>query len=71
MKKFDLQKLMDELYKNLDYFVSIEPENTNYEEEYHHIAIDPDGKKRYLLEEREKSLQSINEITSYLDLCFP
>ena len=39
MRKFDLQKLMDELYKNLDYFVSIEPENENYEEEYHHIAI--------------------------------
>ncbi len=71
MRKFDLQKLMDELYENLDYFASIEPENENYEEEYHHIAIDPDGKKRYLLEEREQSLKSINEITSYLDLCSP
>lgn len=71
MRKFNLQKLMDELYKKLDYFASIEPENLNYEEEYHHIAIDPDGKKRYLLEEREQSLKSINEITTYLDLCSP
>ena len=71
MRNFDLKILMDQLYKNLNYFASIEPENLNYEEEYHDVAIDPDGKKRYLLEEREHSLKSINEITSYLDLCSP
>tara|TARA_Y100000991_G_C21939818_1_gene334747 strand:- start:203 stop:952 length:750 start_codon:yes stop_codon:yes gene_type:complete len=71
MRIFDLQKLMDQLYDNLDYYASIEPENLNYEEDYHHITIDPDGKRRYLLEEREHSLNSINEITSYLDLCSP
>ena len=71
MRIFDLQKLMYQLYDNLDYYASIEPENLNYEEDYHHITIDPDGKRRYLLEEREHSLNSINEITSYLDLCSP
>ena len=31
MREFDLQKLMDGLYENLDYFASIEPESSNYE----------------------------------------
>ena len=69
MREVDLKKLMDGLYESLDYYASIDPINLNYEEEYHHITIDPDGKKRYLLEEREHSLRGMNEITSFLDKC--
>lgn len=71
MRKFDLKKLMGELYASSDYYASIEAEHLNYEEEYHDIAIDPDGKKRFLLEEREHSLKGIEEITTYLESCSP
>lgn len=71
MREVDLKKLMQSLYESLDYYASIDPINLKYEEEYHHITIDPDGKKRYLLEEREQSLRGINEITTFLDACSP
>ena len=35
---------MQDLYTSLDSFASIDPEHLNYEEEYHDIVIDPDGK---------------------------
>ena len=69
MRDVDLQKLMQGLYKSLDYYAKIESVNLNYEEEYHAIAIDPDG-KRYLLG-KEQNLKGIAEITSYLDKCSP
>ena len=71
MREVDLKKLMQGLYESLDYYASIEPIDLNYEEEYHDVTIDPDGKKRYLLEEREQSLRGINEITTFLDECSP
>ena len=59
MREFDLQKLMDGLYENLDYFASIEPESSNYEEEYHNITIDPDGKREIF--RRKRTISCFNE----------
>jgi 2-polyprenyl-3-methyl-5-hydroxy-6-metoxy-1,4-benzoquinol methylase len=68
MNDFKLQQLMIDLYKTEEYFASIPLRKTNgFEEDYHEVAIDPDGKKRYLLQERDHSLQGIKEITDYLD----
>lgn len=67
MREFNLQKLMESLYENLNYFASIPIEvEMGYEEAYHHVTTDPDGKTRNLLEEREHSLAGVKEITDYL-----
>lgn len=72
MREFDLKRLMKNLYENLDYFASIPPDgNVGYEEEYHFTAIDPDGKIRNLLQERERSLAGVKEITDYLECLHP
>ncbi len=68
MRKFDLQKLMESLYENMGYFASIPIEvEVGYEEAYHHVTTDPDGKTRNLLQEREHSLAGVKEITDYLN----
>jgi SAM-dependent methyltransferase len=68
MRNIPLQKLMQDLYESGDYFASIPPDvGAGYEEEYHEIAVDPDGKERHLLEEREQWLSGVKEITDYLD----
>jgi 2-polyprenyl-3-methyl-5-hydroxy-6-metoxy-1,4-benzoquinol methylase len=68
MRDIPLQKLMQNLYESGDYFASISPdEGAGYEEEYHKITTDPDGKERKLLNEREHSLSGIKEITGYLE----
>jgi 2-polyprenyl-3-methyl-5-hydroxy-6-metoxy-1,4-benzoquinol methylase len=66
MRKIDLKTLMQSLYETGNYFASIDPESTDYEENYHMIAIDPDGKERKLLEEREHSLSATKEIAAFL-----
>ena len=69
MRKIKLQELMQNLYKSEEYYASI-PLDKNadgYEEEYHRVTIDPDGKERHLLLEREQALSRIKEITDYLD----
>ena len=71
MRKLDLRVLMDSLYDSDDYFVRIEPESSNYEEEYHQTTIDPDGNKRNLLMERSRSLDATKEITSFLSKINP
>jgi len=72
MRSVPLQKLMQNLYESGDYFASIPLDvGSGYEEEYHEITIDPDGKERHLLEEREKWLLGIKEITDYLDSLSP
>ena len=64
----NLVELMRSLYETGDYYATIQPVGeVNYEEEYHEITVDPDGKKRNLLEEREQWLTSVKEITDYLD----
>ena len=60
---------MQGLYTTNDYFLSIPLDKSakGYEEEYHQIIIDPDGKERNLLKERNYRLSCIKEITNYLD----
>jgi 2-polyprenyl-3-methyl-5-hydroxy-6-metoxy-1,4-benzoquinol methylase len=68
MRDIPLNKLMQDLYESEEYFARIpEDGNFDYEEDYHKVAIDPDGKERHLLEERDQWLSGISEITSYLD----
>jgi SAM-dependent methyltransferase len=72
MRQIQLQKLMQGLYKTGDYFVSILPDEGNgYEAEYHKVTIDPDGKERHLLDEREQWLSGSKEITDYIDSLKP
>lgn len=66
MRTIDLKLLMASLYDSGSYFASINPESTDYEENYHMVAIDPDGNERRLLEEREHSLSATKEISEFL-----
>jgi SAM-dependent methyltransferase len=67
MREIHIQSLMRELYSSLEYYASVEPEaGVGFEEEYHHVTRDPDGRERNLLSEREHSLASTREITDYL-----
>jgi len=63
---------MEDLYKSGDYFASIPlDKGAGYEEEYHKVTIDPDGKERSLLNERDHSLSGIKEITDFLEMLRP
>lgn len=66
MRVINLNKIMKTLYSDDLYFVSIPPVDTKYEESYHGVTVDPDEKKRYLLEERTHSLSGIPEITNWV-----
>ena len=66
MRNVNLNQIMKKLYSDDLYFVSIPPVHTEYEESYHEVAIDPDGNKRYLMEEREHSLAGIPEIKKWV-----
>lgn len=66
-KELNLQLLMQELESTLAYYASIPSrKELVYESDYHEIAIDPDGKTRSHLNEREVALSGCNEIVSYL-----
>tara|TARA_B100000780_G_scaffold261631_1_gene214203 strand:- start:31291 stop:32061 length:771 start_codon:yes stop_codon:yes gene_type:complete len=67
LRKVDLKKKIKKLYTDDLYYISIPAVHTEYEEAYHEVAIDPDGKTRYLLEEREHSLKGIPEIIRWVD----
>ena len=67
LRKVNLKKRMKEIYANDLYYISIPPVHSDYEESYHEVAVDPDGKKRYLMEEREHSLRGIPEITKWIE----
>ena len=42
MRNIDLKKLIDNLNKNLDYYVSIPVDGeANFEEDYHQVTKDP------------------------------
>lgn len=64
----DIKKKIQTLITSKKYFISIPPEklNISFEKEYHMEAYDPDGKKRKLLEERNKFLLNNKHITNYL-----
>lgn len=64
------------LYNNLDYFASIQPDKlfsikNKFEKNYHKVTSDPDEKERNLLKERNYSLSQNPEITSFLDSIEP
>lgn len=64
---FNLNKKIDHLMINKEYFVSIPPaKQASYEEDYHNIAKDPDGKKRFLLKERKLFLKNNKHIVDFL-----
>jgi SAM-dependent methyltransferase len=64
---FNFSKKINRLFLTKKYFVRIKPEYTvDYEENYHQIAIDPDGKKRFLHKERNLFLKNNSHIIKYL-----
>ena len=69
-RNIDVVKLMRELTRKLDYYARVEPEGEMiFENHYHEISIDPDGKKRELLKEREQNLAGMKEVVQFLDDC--
>tara|TARA_B100001093_G_scaffold520132_1_gene612979 strand:+ start:1127 stop:1876 length:750 start_codon:yes stop_codon:yes gene_type:complete len=66
MREINLPKIIKKLLNDDLYYVSIPPIQTKYEEDYHEVTIDPDGKKRFLLEEREHNLKGIPEIVRWV-----
>lgn len=68
----DLRSLMKNLEATLDYFVSIpERKELVYENDYHEVAIDPDGNIRSHLDERDSALAGCSEITSFVHTLEP
>ena len=64
----DLKAVMNSLETNGDYFYSIPSRAPlEYETDYHAVAIDPDGKTRNLLEEREASLLGCLDILHFVE----
>ena len=58
---------MQELYVTGKYYVSVPPApNKNFEEGYWHTVIDPDGKKRDRLAEKDQCLADIDYVLEYL-----
>src|SRR3989344_295150 len=63
----NLQEKMRELYSSGKYYVSVPPAGaSNFEEEYWHVIMDPDGKVRNRLEERGQFLADIDYVLDSL-----
>ena len=64
----DLTNKIDRLMINKKYFVKIKPavKKISYEENYHKISLDPDGKKRELFREKDIFLKNNKHIINYL-----
>ena len=71
MRKVELRKLMQNLYKSGDYYAVIEAESDDFEESYHFIKKDPDGIERNLLDEREYRLNTTRDVSDFLDKIKP
>lgn len=58
---FDLARSMNTLYETGDYYVKL-PSRADgvFEEEYHKVAVDPDGCVRHLVSEEEKQHKLLN-----------
>lgn len=64
----NLSNYMSNLYISGDYFLSLPHDDKfSYEDEYWHEIIDPDGKKRNRLEEKELFLKDIDYIINFVD----
>src|SRR3989338_6691985 len=63
----NLTQLMRSLYESGEYYVSLaKTEKPDYEESYWDKIVDPDGKERNRLEERELFLGDIDYVVTYL-----
>lgn len=63
----NLEKKINSLLHSEKYFVSIPPaKKVSYEEDYHKVAFDPDGKKRFLLNEKKIFLKNNKHFIEYL-----
>ena len=68
-KRFsNIRNKINSLLTSNKYYVSISPSKKNflYEKNYHQIAVDPDGKKRFLLNERRNFLNNNKHLISIL-----
>jgi len=67
-KRFhNLDTKIASLISSKKYFVSIPPaRKVSYEEDYHNIAIDPDGKKRFLLKEKKFFFKKNKHVINFL-----
>ena len=63
----DLARKMQSLYETNEYFVRIDNEEVSYEEDYWGERTDPDGKKRYNINEIEHSIEQTNYITEFVN----
>lgn len=62
-----LRSKINELLLSNKYYVSIPlSKSASYEEDYHKIAFDPDGKKRFLIKERKSFLRNNIHFLKYL-----
>lgn len=68
----DLAAAMRSLYETGDYFVPLEPEaEPDFEEPYWHQVVDPDGKRRNRLQERDRFLADVEAELAYIDALPP
>ncbi|MDO8565337.1 MAG: class I SAM-dependent methyltransferase [bacterium] len=68
----DINKEVRSLYQSGKYYVSLpKAEKANYEESYWNTIVDPDGKERNRLEERDLFLSDINYAVTYLNTLPP
>ncbi len=64
----NLSELMNSLYESGKLYIQIPKKDTvNYEDDYWHKIIDPDGKERNRLEERDQFLEDIDYIIKFLN----
>ena len=63
----NLNNKINSLISNKEYYVPIPPaKKISYEENYHNISVDPDGKKRFLLKEKKSFLENNKHIVNFL-----
>ena len=67
LRGFDLVAAMRQLYETGEYFASVPPGETAYEENYWGEIVDPDGKRRNRLEERERCLADLRAELKFLE----
>jgi len=71
LRGFDLATAMRRLYETDAYFASVPPGETAYEENYWGEIVDPDGKRRNRLEERERHLEDLRAELAFLETLPP
>lgn len=71
LRGFDLAAAMRGFYETGAYYVSIPPGETSYEENYWGEIVDPDGKRRNRLEERERYLDDLGAEIAFIGALRP